>query len=434
MPEEIVNTSSDLTDVVESKVKPDFDEIITLSNLYETGIQSCSGLRWKPSVTRFEDVCASQMCYVIKQIENGTYRQSPFNQFKLNERGKTRSIAALRPEDRVIQKVFNRDVLLPMIQPSLIKNNSASIKGKGMDYAIKTFKSQLRDHYKEYGLQGGIYQFDFSKYFESIPHKMIKEKIIKPLQLDGRLESVLCNFVNDFRKLEGAKERKDEYGWRGIGLGSEVSQTIALDSATFLDKYITVVLKKDKYGRYMDDGYVISNDLDELEKIRENAHKIVDSFGLHLNDKKDRITPFESQKFFVFLKNKYRILPNGKIIMKPVKSNLKIINKRMKKWRQKLNEGKMTIEDICNSYNGWRASILRCDNIYITIYNKDLQFVKEFRNELRHFQRPFKCYIKCIKTSNGYEYITKPLKDSKLNKQNHNQYYRNMIKNQQRSN
>lgn len=303
-----------------------------------------------------------------------------------------------------------------------------------MDYAIKAFKNHLKEHFEEYGLEGGIYQFDFSKYFESVPHNLIKENIIKPLNLDKRLEKILCDFVNDFRKLEGAKERKDEFGWRGMGLGSEVSQIIALDSATFLDKYITVVLKKDKYGRYMDDGYVISNDLEELEEIRKLSHRLVESFGLHLNEKKDRITSFKSQKYFVFLKNNYRILSNGKIIMKPVKSNLKIINKRMKKWRQKLDAGEMTIKNICDSYNGWRASILRCNDVYTTIYNKDLQFINEFRKELRYFHRPFKCYIKCIQNKDGtYEYITKPMKNSRFSKQNDNVYHKNMVKNKKQS-
>lgn len=72
---------------------------------------------------------------------------------------------------------------------------------------------------------------------------------------------MLKNSVNDFRKLKKAKEVKDEAGWRGVGLGSEISQTIALDAATAIDKYVTIVLQVDKYGRYMDDGYVISNSI-----------------------------------------------------------------------------------------------------------------------------------------------------------------------------
>lgn len=119
--------------------------------------------------------------------------------------------------------------------------------------------------------------------------------------------------------------------------------------------------------------------------------------------------------------------------MKPAKQNLKIINKRFKKWRAKLDAGIMSIEDICNSYNGWRASIKRCDDSYMILYNRDLEFVRLFRNELRHFHRPFKCYIKCIKMEDGtFEYITKEKDNTHKSKTNNNPYYRNMINNQKK--
>ena len=46
--------------------------------------------------------------------------------------------------------------------------------------------------------------------------------------------------------------------------------------------------------------------------------------------------------------------------------------RKLKKLKEKLDAGEMTIENICDSYNGWRASILRCNDVYTTIYNKDL--------------------------------------------------------------
>lgn len=52
---------------------------------------------------------------------------------------------------------MNRDAFLPIIEEQLIETNSASLKGKGMDYAIKAFKNHLKEHFEEYGLEGGIY-------------------------------------------------------------------------------------------------------------------------------------------------------------------------------------------------------------------------------------------------------------------------------------
>lgn len=57
-PDDLKEKSSGLEDTVQTKKKPQFEEIITLSNLYDTVSECCNGVRWKPSITRFENLCA----------------------------------------------------------------------------------------------------------------------------------------------------------------------------------------------------------------------------------------------------------------------------------------------------------------------------------------------------------------------------------------
>ncbi len=73
--------------------------------------------------------------------------------------------------------------------------------------------------------------------------------------MDDRLYTLFCDFVDDFRLMKTA----DKEAHRGVGLGSEVSQIIALDYASPIDHYMKDVRGIHGYGRYMDDGYVISN-------------------------------------------------------------------------------------------------------------------------------------------------------------------------------
>ena len=62
----------------------------------------------------------------------------------------------------------------------------------------------------------------------------------------------------------------------------------------------------------MDDSYIISNNKPELQDILENIRRIASDLGLHINDKKTHIIPLKHG--FTFLKIRYKLLPNGKII------------------------------------------------------------------------------------------------------------------------
>ena len=68
--------------------------------------------------------------------------------------------------------------------------------------------------------------------------------------MDDRLYTLFCDFVDDFRLMKTA----DKEAHRGVGLGSEVSQIIALDYASPIDHYVKDVRGIHGYGRYMDDG------------------------------------------------------------------------------------------------------------------------------------------------------------------------------------
>ena len=64
-----------------------------------------------------------------------------------------------------------------------------------------------------------------------------------------------------------------------MGLGSEISQIIALDYASPIDHYVKDVRGIHGYGRYMDDGYAISNSLEELRDIDRCLHKMAEADG-----------------------------------------------------------------------------------------------------------------------------------------------------------
>lgn len=242
-----------------------FEEVMSFGNICKAGKSCCDGARWKTSTINFETNLLGEAQATYDTLQHGKRVFKGFHSFATVEHGKVRNIDALPIQERAIQKCLCKNLLTEVYSRSFIYDNSASLKDRGMDFQLRRLKKHLQDHYRRYGTEGGIYQFDFKNYFGSLPHEEIKRRARKKI-VDDKLYTLFCDFVDDFRLMKTA----DKEAHRGVGLGSEVSQIIALDYASPIDHYVKDVRGIHGYGRYMDDGYVISNSLEELEDIKRN--------------------------------------------------------------------------------------------------------------------------------------------------------------------
>lgn len=118
-----------------------------------------------------------------------------------------RDIDALAVWDRTQQKCFCLNYLTKLYTNSFIYDNSASTKGKGSLFTMNRLRYHLHNHYRKYGCEGGILQFDFKSYFLSIPHNKIKERA-KTKMKDEKLYKLFCQWVDDFRLLK-IREKED---------------------------------------------------------------------------------------------------------------------------------------------------------------------------------------------------------------------------------
>lgn len=211
--------------------------------------------------------------------------------------------------------------------------------------------------------------FDFHSYFASLSHAVIKERA-KAVIGDERLYNLFCSLVDDFGRM---KKHNHE---RGVGLGSEISQIIALDYASPIDHYI-----KDKccksYGRYMDDGYVISDSLSELKQLKEDVYALAKRLGLTMNDKKNTIIPFRHHSF-TFLKMRFKIKETGRIIVKLSRKSIKAIRRKLYIFRRWADTGRLNPKDALSSYQSWRSYAMRADS-HRTLRNMDRRFKYLFR-------------------------------------------------------
>ena len=379
-----------------------YDEVFNFRNLYKSGLLCCKNVRWKDSVKIFEfwllQYVTEAMHYVhSKQL----FPFKGFNSFHILERGKKRDIDALHITDRMLQKCMCNFILKNAMTRSFIYDNAASLENKGMDFCLKRMRKHLRHHFNKYGTEGGIYQFDLKSYFLTIPHKIIKERIRKVIK-DHHLCKQLEEWVDDFKHMKNYEA--DEENPHGIGLGSEISQLIALDYGSMIDHFIKDICRIKGYGRYMDDGYIISNDLNELKEIKEKLYKFVESIGLKMSDKKNKITPFKHHSF-TFLKFRFRLLETGKITQKLNKKSTKGIIHKLKTYKKWVDDPciNFTIFDAYQSYQSWRSHIERGNN-YKSLINLDHVFANTFNDYLETFYLGLKLSIKANKKDDKWKY------------------------------
>lgn len=321
-----------------NKKEYSIEDIATNAALYEGFKKSAKGVMFKESVQRYRLNVFFKNYEAKQKLLNGKDVRQGVIQFIRNDRGKSRFIQSLHFAERVIQKTLCLNVIQPKFFKSLIKENSASQKGKGTLFAAKLFEQQLREFLKKHD-SGYILLIDFKKYFENLDQNIIlkfyEENISDPL-----LRRLCQSFITIYEK--------------GLGLGSEVSQFNAIIYLNKIDHFIKSVFEY--YGRYMDDSYIIYEDKQELELLLEKLKKMYSEIGIVLNEKKTKIIPLSQP--FTFLKTRYFITDSNKIIKKACRSCIVRERRRLKRQFKLVLKGVLNISHIKISLASWKGSML----------------------------------------------------------------------------
>lgn len=318
-----------------------FDEMLTYINLYKAMLDSAKGVKWKASVQKYILNSFMNLRKVKKDLKNGNDIRKGFIYFDISERGKTRHISSVYFSERVVQKWFCTNILSPVLTRSLIYDNGASQKDKGVHFSISRIKKHLHQHFNKFGRNGYILLIDFKGYFENINHKKLKE-IINSHFTDKRTTKLACDFI-------------DAFGDNGLGLGSETSQSFAIAFVNKIDHYIKEVLRIKGYGRYMDDSYIIHHDKQFLQECLEKLLKLYSDFGITISKNKTYITDLKHG--FIYLKTHFKFTETGKLIYKPCQDAITRQRRKLKKQANLLKCKVITMEQINTSYQSWLGSI-----------------------------------------------------------------------------
>lgn len=347
--------------------------------LYDAFRSSMKGSSWKGEPQGFEADFLTEINRLSDEISERTYESSKGSEFILKERGKTRFIHGNRMRDRVVRHALCDNVLNPALSPYLIYNNGASQKGKGTDFARKMFERDLHNFYLEHGNNDGYVAFvDFSKFFDNINHSialdMIEPKLNK--QSYWLLKKVFKNFRIDVSYMTDEEYSKclDEkfnsidyhnsvgehlktgkkFMSKSVDIGDQVSQDVGVFFPTRIDTYATVVRGCKRYGRYMDDIYIIHEDKEFLKSVIDGIYSEAKRLKLFINEKKTRIIKLSDT--FKFLQFKYSLLDDGRVLKRINQKTITRERRKLKKYKVQLDRGLMPYIDIENCYKSWMGN------------------------------------------------------------------------------
>ena len=253
---------------------------------------------------------------------------------------KEREIQALSFADRVFQHLLCDNILMPYLEPRLIYDNAACREGKGTHFALNRLEKFMREHYKKYGAEGYILKFDIRKYFNSIDHVVLKNKL-KGFP-DEEVKQLLYHIIDSFEYSEG----------RGLPMGNQSSQWFALYYLDRLDRLIKEKLKVKYYVIYMDDGVLLASSKKELQEALRQMKELIYEDRLEFNEK-TQIFPLSQG--VDFLGWHLYLTDTGKVIKRLRTSNKKRFKKRMKCYQKRYAANNISFDEITRSvrsYNG----------------------------------------------------------------------------------
>ena len=367
-----------------------FENVITMQNLHRSLQRRRSDVEWKGSVQRYIQHAIVKIKRTKDDLMKGELHiNRTIRRRMIYERGKARIIHAIMIDARVIQGALCDSSITPLTQPLLIYDNPASTKGKGVSHARKRIMKFLKRQALKHGADFYAFSYDFTGYFASIPHALCRKRL-GDAGMDDRLLDLTMYFVKlymeqDISLIEDPSEREEmrRQLWNdelvGATLGSQISQDIALVAPNSLDHAVKDRERTKDYCRFMDDGTAYGQK-DALLRLRSVVQTETEKLGLHLNEKKTRIT--KMSRGITFLKVRYIVTDSGRIIRKVVRESIIRMRRKLKKFRRMVDAGAMLLDDVYTAFNSWYGNVRQVASTY-----RQRKRMLKLYNELFHGYR-----------------------------------------------
>ena len=317
----------------------DFEKVIDFENLYKAFRRARQGKGYKRSSARFDLAALDGIHILADQLRNRTYRISECNEFKVYE-PKERLIQTTSFKEKVIQHSLCDNVIMPKLQRVFIRDNCAGQKRKGTLFGLDRLSEQMEQFYEKYGFKGYILKCDIKKFFYSISHEQLKDIVHYHFA-----DPDICWLVDLFI---------DSTEGKGIPLGNQINQGLALLYLDGMDKLIKHELGIEYYGRYMDDFYLIHPSKAYLQHCLKVIAAYLETLDLSLNGK-TQIFPFKNGVSYLGFHT--YIAKDGTPVRKLKNQNKRNAQKKFVRMAKLVAAGTLPKEKFDASYQSWENHI-----------------------------------------------------------------------------
>lgn len=320
-----------------------FDSIVSFDNLLLAAKKAQRGKRFRDNVACFNLNLEKNLLRLQKELSEQSYQPGEYRSFYIYE-PKKRMISAAPYRDRVVHHALC-NIIEPIFEKSFIYDSYANRRKKGTHRAVRRFQSRLcRYQY--------VLKCDIKKYFPSIDHEILKEKIRRKIADEQTLwliDAIIDNSNTQdeiYDYFPGDDLFTPHERSRGLPIGNLTSQFFANVYLNDFDHFIKETLRCKAYERYVDDFVVLDNDKSRLKAIGKAAVEF-------LNDSRLKIHP---NKFQIFLKNQgidflgYLVFPTH---IRLRKSNALRFRRKLKRMAKKYRAEEIEIGDVNASVQSW---------------------------------------------------------------------------------
>jgi RNA-directed DNA polymerase len=216
---------------------------------------------------------------LIRRIRNDTYRAKPARQTEIpKEDGSTRPLVISCFEDKLVQMAV-AEILTRIYEPLFMPCSFGFRKEKSCHDALRAL---LKHAYVCH--DGAVVEIDICKYFNTIPHKNLKEILQKKIS-DKRFLRLLVRLITAPTRTKEAIKANIV----GCPQGSIISPILAnIYLHTVVDEWFSEIKKSHLRGiaeevRYADDMVFIFQRYDEAVRFFEALPKRLKKFGLDIH-------------------------------------------------------------------------------------------------------------------------------------------------------
>lgn len=229
------------------------DKISDVDNLLSAYYKASRGKGLRREVMEYGSNLSANTQELRARLLANDVRIGNYRYFKIYD-PKERLICAAAFEERVLHHAI-MNVCHPYFERTLIYDTYATRPGKGIYAALGKARCAM-------GKYLWVAKLDFRKYFDSISHTVLKEKL-RRLFKDKQLLALLERIIDSYQVSSGY----------GLPIGNLTSQYFANYYLSSIDHYAKEVLLIPVYLRYMDDILLFDTD---KHKIKENVARIGD--------------------------------------------------------------------------------------------------------------------------------------------------------------